>query len=64
MYNDVGQKEKLKNKLDTNITVSPQRMQKSFYTRYHIAEGRENLEKIIDDTAKDQIQSMGQDLKD
>jgi len=39
-------------------------MQKSFYTRYHIAEGRENLEKIIDDTAKDQIQSMGQDLKD
>jgi hypothetical protein len=29
-----------------------------------MAEGRENLEKVVDDTAKDQIQNIGEDLKD
>jgi len=44
----VTRKKSLRANLDDYLTYSPRSKNRSFYTRYHIAEGRENLEKFID----------------
>ena len=60
----VTRKKSLRANLDDYLTYSPRSKNRSFYTRYHIAEGRENLEKFIDVRTIKKVEDQSRDHKD
>ena len=60
----VTRKKSTRANLDDYLTYSPRSKNRSFYTRYHIAEGRENLEKFIDVRTIKKIEDQSTDHKE
>lgn len=60
----VTRKKSLRANFDDYLTYSPRSKNRSFYTRFHIAEGRENLEKFIDVRTLRKIEEQSGDHKE